>query len=128
MDCTDANRAAEFWSAVLGVAISHRYGEYVFLGEVAPGVRFTLQEVPEVTQAKSPIHFDIAPTDYQALVDRVVELGGGLQRRVIDEAYTLAVMTDPDGNEFCINQRLAESLAAPGPARQASENSAGEGR
>jgi len=113
---------------VLGVDISHRYGEYVFLSEVAPGVRFTLQEVANLTRAKSPIHFDVTPTDYQALVDRVVELGGAVKRRVVDDAYSLAVMTDPDGNEFCINQRLSESLAASASAGQASGSTTGEGR
>lgn len=113
---------------MLGLEISHRHEQYIFMSEIAPGVRFTLQEVAEVASGKSPVHFDVAPTDYDSLIDRVVELGGALQRRVVEDAYSLAVMTDPDGNEFCINQRLAESFAAPASAGQASGATTGEGR
>lgn len=110
VDCADGDRAAEFWSAVLGVEIVSRYAQYVFLGEVAPGVRMTLQEVPEEKIAKSRIHFDVQPDDHDALVEAVVRLGGSVLERVVDDAFSLTVVADPDGNEFCINDRLSDTL------------------
>lgn len=115
VDCADADRAAEFWSGVLGVEIVSRYRQYVFLGHVAPGVRMTLQEVPEAKLAKSRIHFDVQPDDHDALVATVVRLGGSVLGRVVDDAFSLTVVADPDGNEFCINDRLSETfLSQPG--------------
>jgi catechol 2,3-dioxygenase-like lactoylglutathione lyase family enzyme len=109
VDCADADRAAEFWSVVLGLDIISRYEQYVFLGEVAPGVRMTLQEVPEEKLAKSRVHFDVRPDDHDTLVEKVVRLGGSVIARVDDDTYSLTVVADPDGNEFCINDHLFDS-------------------
>lgn len=113
VDCADADRAAAFWSEVLGVEIVSRYRQYVFLGEIAPGVRLTLQEVQEPKTAKTRVHFDVQADDHDALVELVVRLGGSVLHRVVDDAFTLTVVTDPDGNEFCINDRIADKLPRP---------------
>jgi hypothetical protein len=36
-------------------------------------------------------------------VTRLVEAGGAVQRRVEEEGEFWVVMTDPEGNEFCVH-------------------------
>jgi predicted enzyme related to lactoylglutathione lyase len=69
----------------------------------------TFQPVKEPKLGKVRVHVDVLVDDLDAAVDRVVGLGGadtgareGLPRGRI------AVMYDPEGNEFCL-------LAPPAP-------------
>ncbi len=69
-------------------------------------MRPTVQEVPEAKTSKSPTQRDLVPSDYRGLIERVVALGGSVAVEIVNDAYILMVMQDPDGNEFCINERL----------------------
>ncbi|MFI5099606.1 MAG: VOC family protein, partial [Actinomycetes bacterium] len=58
--------------------------------------------VPEGKSAKNRLHLDLRPSDQDAEVARLEQLGA---RRVSvgqDETVTWVVMADPDGNEFCV--------------------------
>ena len=64
IDCTDADRLAEFWSEALGVEVAARWHQYVMLtptSEGAPAVAF--QEVPEPKQGKNRVHVDLEVAD-----------------------------------------------------------------
>ncbi len=112
LDVADLDRAAAFWGAVLGLEVIDSYDTYVWLEDVAPGIRLILQRVPEAKSTKNRAHLDVSSPDPQALIERVEALGGSRISDVEDPAYSLTVMADPDGNEFCVTRRLSSALAA----------------
>jgi hypothetical protein len=55
--------------------------------------------VPEPPSAKNRMHFDLrAPDSVPAEVQRLTDLGAAVQERF--ESHT--IMTDPEGNVFCV--------------------------
>jgi predicted enzyme related to lactoylglutathione lyase len=72
-------------------------------------------EVPEGKQVKNRVHFDLRPTDRtrDEEIERVLGLGATqvADRRNADGTGWV-VLTDPEGNEFCILRSEAEIAAA----------------
>jgi predicted enzyme related to lactoylglutathione lyase len=100
IDCSDPDRLAMFWAAVLGRPIEGRKGPYVWLKRQpgAPSVGF--QKVAEPKAGKNRLHLDLAVPDLVIAKSAVEALGG---RRIEGyEAGGFLVMTDPEGNEFCL--------------------------
>jgi hypothetical protein len=59
--------------------------------------------VPEGKVVKNRMHLDLMPdTAMEEEVERLVGLGGRVQRVFEDEAIRWTVMQDPEGNEFCV--------------------------
>ena len=107
IDCLDLDRSAQFWGPLLGLRPGRRLDNYLFMGSALPGCDLVLQLVDRVTTDKSPIHFDIEgpnTEDFEKIVARAEQLGGTILETVAEAEYTLTVMTDPDGNEFCVNR------------------------
>ncbi|TDE49039.1 VOC family protein [Nonomuraea mesophila] len=117
VDCADLSRAAAFWCGALGYtaepASPGRYRRLLPPG--GNGVELLLQRVPEPKTGKNRVHLDLRVPDLDAEVARLVALGG---RRVTgepveEEGWSWHVLTDPDGNEFCVLrpplERLTES-------------------
>jgi len=63
-----------------------------------PGPILCFQHVPSRHYENNRIHFDIATTERPALVAQAMALGARLQR----EEGGYAVLTDPEGNQFCV--------------------------
>ncbi len=100
-DCSDALQLAQFWAAVLGSSVDEdSTAEKAFVepaGWGGPALWFVA--VPEPKAAKNRMHFDLrAPGSIGSEVLRLTGLGA----RVVREDTDLAVMTDPEGNEFCV--------------------------
>jgi Glyoxalase-like domain len=106
VDCRDAAVLSEFWCAALGYAEIKRWTdsrgtEYVEIGREGEPV-LLFQPVPEAKPAKNRLHLDVAPVTgtQQSEVDRLVSLGATV---VADEPdLHWVVLTDPEGNEFCV--------------------------
>ncbi len=103
-DTVDLDGAVDFWTALLGIEVLQRAGNYVYLGRLgddAPHLAFQL--VPEAKQVKNRLHLDIKVPDREAYARRVEDLGG---TRIGDHQEgdfpAWIVMADPQGNEFCI--------------------------
>lgn len=61
------------------------------------------QPVPEPKQGKSRVHLDLLTDDLAAAVSKAVALGGyETGERHKYEEGTVAVLTDPEGTEFCL--------------------------
>ena len=106
IDCRDPQALMEFWSAIVGVETEHTYPGYVF-GTKIPGnhIRLAFQKVPEDKTTKNRLHLDLSHEDPEAFVAMVESLGGS---RIEDHdvgGMTWTVLTDPEGNEFCVTQR-----------------------
>jgi hypothetical protein len=101
-DCVDALALAAFWAAALGTdmdedATSERaYVEAPGWG----GPNMWFAHVPEPPPStKNRMHFDLrAPDTMAAEVRRLVGLGAKVQE--LFESHT--IMTDPEGNVFCV--------------------------
>lgn len=68
------------------------------------GRRILFQRVPEEKTAKNRLHMDLhpGPESRDAEVARLESLGASSLRRVTEHGSTWVVMTDPEGNEFCV--------------------------
>ncbi len=107
MDCNEPRQVVDFWSAVLDCVViepgGDRSGWFRLqpLGSSGPYMNF--QPVTEPKIGKLRIHVDVLVDDLDATVDRVVALGGsdtGTREEL--PRGRIAVMQDPEGNEFCL--------------------------
>jgi predicted enzyme related to lactoylglutathione lyase len=105
LDCADPERLAAFWGPALDYVNVGSAGAYVVLFPNAKaGPKLLLQRVPEPKIAKNRMHLDIEASDIEAEADRLVGLGARrVQQETIHEhGTTWILMTDPEGNEFCV--------------------------
>jgi predicted enzyme related to lactoylglutathione lyase len=108
-DCADARAQARFWSAVTGGTAQERdatpgHVEYVVLPLSDGMPRLYFQTVPEQKRVKNRVHLDVSPEgdDKQAEQARLLGLGAAV---AADQPADVGwiVMTDPEGNEFCLD-------------------------
>jgi hypothetical protein len=140
LDCANAKRLAEFWKLALGYedepppppfrtreewAASfgppeEDEGDGAWLQDPSGvGPRLSLLEVPEPKVAKNRLHMDLrVPGGWAGVRAKVAELekaGGTVLYEYPDHHVTMA---DPEGNEFCVAQQLAQSPSpSPSPER-----------
>jgi hypothetical protein len=67
--------------------------------ERVPGLLFV--RVPEPKTLKNRLHLDFRPDDRDAAVDRLLGLGA-TRADVSQGEQSWIVLSDPEGNEFCI--------------------------
>ena len=97
-DCTDAEKLAAFWSAVLDQPVADGASpEYAVL-DGTPGWMFV--QVPEAKTTKNRCHPDLGTDDLPAEVARLAALGATHQADHSEDGTTWVTLTDPEGNEF----------------------------
>jgi predicted enzyme related to lactoylglutathione lyase len=111
VDCDDALLVARFWSAVLDRPLADDpapSAEFASLRgtdrESDGGPNWLFAKVPEPKTAKNRMHVDLVTEDRDSEVARLVDMGA---RHVVDKdewGVAWVVMTDPEGNEFCVAQ------------------------
>lgn len=122
VDCADARALAGFWSALTGWHVYYDDDPEVVVAPSFPPPShpaLLFIPVPEGKTAKNRLHLDLCPTDCtrDEQVERAVELGAtivGDHRK--DDGSGWVTLTDPEGNEFCIERSEAER--GPGTPRQ----------
>ncbi|CAM5674513.1 Glyoxalase-like domain-containing protein OS=Streptomyces cyaneofuscatus OX=66883 GN=G3I52_16755 PE=4 SV=1 [Streptomyces cyaneofuscatus] len=69
------------------------------------GRRLLFQRVPEPKTVKNRLHIDVhtAPGERDAQAERLVALGARTLRAVDEPGGSWLVLSDPEGNEFCVN-------------------------
>ncbi|MEO7263251.1 MAG: VOC family protein [Jatrophihabitantaceae bacterium] len=95
VDAVDVEAAATFWSAVLGLSL-RRSGSDVWLTGPSAGHAVWINQVPEEKTVKNRVHLDVHTQSLEELT-----AAGAV---IVDPAAAgraWAVMTDPDGQEFC---------------------------
>jgi hypothetical protein len=104
IDAHDHAALAEFWRRALGYCVAFADAEETGIEpsndptDTCPALVFV--SVPEGKAVKNRLHFDLAPDDQAAEVERLLALGA----RLIDIGQgevPWVVMADPEGNEFC---------------------------
>ncbi len=112
-DCADARTLADFWAALLGWSVFYDDDPEVIVAPSfpRPGLGLLFIPVPEGKTVKNRLHLDLAPTDCtrDEQVEQAIALGAAIHedhRR--DDGTGWVTMTDPEGNEFCIERSTAE--------------------
>ncbi|GAB91108.1 VOC family protein [Gordonia rhizosphera] len=108
LDCADAGRSAEFWSAVLGWQIVAAGDGYAMIkGPHGPAVGFG--SVADYQPPSWPndhgskqFHFDLAVDDIPAAEARCVALGATVPAEQPGETWR--VLLDPAGHPFCLTR------------------------
>ena len=107
IDCHEPRRVAGFWAGLLATPIVEpgpdRPG-WLRLQPLAPhGPFLNFQPVPERKVGKLRLHLDVLVGDLESGAERVLTLGGtDTGRRETLPRGRIAVMLDPEGNEFCL--------------------------
>jgi hypothetical protein len=102
IDCVDPERLASFWAEALGRPIIGRKGPYVWLERV-DNMGLGFQRVDSPKEGKTRVHLDFGSEDPLLAMSRIEALGGTRVKGYEDGGFL--VMTDPEGNEFCIVPR-----------------------
>lgn len=113
IDCADPERLAEFWGALLGYqrqpnfTASFRMGPPA--GKTGPVLLFAHQN-PGAKTTKNRLHLDLRPDERELFVAHAMALGATRVGWAADiTGWT--VLTDPEGNEFCVLQSAADYAA-----------------
>lgn len=123
-DCYDADRLAAFWATALEYQLQPPPGDFdsweafleannipippagsisAVIDPAGAGPRLLFQRVPEGKTAKNRVHLDIRTNGaIDAKVAELAAAGGAEVRRVSENGQDWVVMTDPEGNEFCV--------------------------
>ncbi|WP_190138865.1 VOC family protein [Streptomyces longispororuber] len=115
-DCSDAYGLGAFWAEVLGGSVSDddRPGDPEALVGTPDGLTLLFVAVPDAKTVKNRVHFDLQPQERtrDEEVERLLRLGAtvvGDHRRPDGTGWV--TMTDPEGNEFCVERSAGERAA-----------------
>ena len=103
IDARDPRSIARFWAAVLDQQILYDSDDEVIVGSDEhryPGLCFV--PLPEQKAVKNRLHIDLDPDDRDAEVERIIALGARRAEVGQGPEVTWVVLTDPEGNEFCV--------------------------
>src|SRR5262249_14126103 len=110
VDCAEPQRLAGFWAAVLGWQPTGRYeGVVEIAGPPGSGPSLGFVPVPEAKTVNNRLRIGVNPVgcEQEQEVERLIGLGA----RRIDIGQgeqTRVVLTDPEGNEFCVLRSQVE--------------------
>lgn len=99
----DPERLCEFWSALTGYEPRPLFGSYLGLRDPSGrGPNLTFQRCDVEDLAVGRCHIDFYADDPDDVAERALQLGGDFVRRVSEGDIRWIVLSDPDGNEFCV--------------------------
>lgn len=111
VDCRDAAALAGFWSAALDQPVDD--GANPYFASIGMAFRsrrpaWIFLQVPEGKTAKNRLHVDFAVgetgTSRAEAVSRLVALGATEVEQHSEYGTDWTVLTDPEGNEFCVGE------------------------
>jgi hypothetical protein len=102
INCSDLVRMAAFWSAALDLTPGPvgEGGTFQVLGGARVNVSLQVARTP--VSARDQMHLDLYTDDQAAEVKRLLDLGAGYVRHNEDPDDDYVVLTDPEGNPFCV--------------------------
>lgn len=103
-DAADPPGLAAFWSQALGRKVAESSSFFAMLEPDERGIQMLFIQVPEGKTAKNRMHVDFHAEDREAEVARLVALGATQHATHNEWGVTWTVLTDPEGNEFCVAQ------------------------
>ncbi|MEU7875968.1 VOC family protein [Dactylosporangium sp. NPDC049140] len=119
MDCADPEVSAAFWCAALDYRVTERdhTGVAIAGDPTAPAILLIGNADPK--RGKTPVHFDLWPTDRDqaAEVERLVTLGA-TRVDIGQRDVHWVVLADPAGHEFCVMPQVLPPEPQPCRASQ----------
>jgi hypothetical protein len=116
VDCRNAYELSEWWKQVLGYVDvegdpNEPGHEECMIVSPDNGHHLLFIEVPDTKTVKNRLHFDLAPDDQEAEVERL--LTPGARRVDIGQGDRVGwvVLADPEGNEFCVLRPKASLIS-----------------
>ncbi|MGC0362408.1 putative enzyme related to lactoylglutathione lyase [Rhodococcus sp. 27YEA15] len=103
VDSLDPGPLAIWWAAQLGGTIIEENDGWFYIVEVAGGVNWAFQKVPDPTPGKNRIHVDLTTEDLDAEVSRLIAAGAREHRSENMGDFRWVTLVDPDGNQFCVS-------------------------
>lgn len=104
IDAAEPLRLARFWAEATGRRLGESSAEFAFLVSETEPWRMLFLKVPEGKVAKNRLHLDFHSHDRAAEVSRLVALGATQHATHDEYGIVWTVMSDPEGNEFCVAQ------------------------
>jgi predicted enzyme related to lactoylglutathione lyase len=102
INCADLETMTAFWSQALDLTPSSLSPEDDFRVLRGERVNLSLQLADTPVTARDQMHLDLYSDDQAAQVERLVGLGARVVRHHADPDDDYVVLTDPEGNEFCV--------------------------
>jgi predicted enzyme related to lactoylglutathione lyase len=102
INCANLELMTSFWSQALGLVPSSSAPDDDFRVLRGQHVNVSLQLARTPVTARDQMHLDLYTNDQAGEVERLVELGAKVVRHNRDPEDDYVVMTDPEGNEFCV--------------------------
>jgi len=103
INAVDPPSAAAFWAAALGGQIKETGNGYILVETDTEGLpRLLFAPVDQHVHVPGRIHLDLAAADTVSEIARLESLGATVVEQCHDSNFTWTVLTDPEGNPFCI--------------------------
>jgi catechol 2,3-dioxygenase-like lactoylglutathione lyase family enzyme len=100
INCADMDLMTSFWSQALHLVPSSDGDDFCVLRGDQANLSLQLARTP--VTARDQMHLDLYSDDQAAEVQRLIALGARFVRHHDDPADDYVVLTDPEGNEFCV--------------------------
>ena len=108
IDSHNCGKLARFWAEALGWRVTYEDAHQSVVEppegsaeiDVAPDLLFV--QVPDEKMTKNRLHLDLRPSDQESEVDRLLALGARHAQIGQGRDVKWRVLTDPEGNEFCV--------------------------
>jgi catechol 2,3-dioxygenase-like lactoylglutathione lyase family enzyme len=117
IDCTDAERLAEFWCEVLGWAVIDREDGAVEIGPAdvgfggpQPTLFFSPTDTPKLQKLRWHIDVNATDRDQADELQRLLAIGAKSVDVGQPADATWHVLADPEGNEFCLLRRRLDPV------------------
>jgi predicted enzyme related to lactoylglutathione lyase len=102
INCADMELMTSFWSQALHLVPSSTAPGDEFRKLRGDGYNVSLQLSRTPVSCRDQMHLDLYSTDQAGDVERLTGLGAKVVRRHHEPEDDYVVMTDPEGNEFCV--------------------------
>ncbi len=102
INCADMELMTTFWSQALHLLPSSVTPGDDFRKLSGEDYNISLQLAGEPVSGRDQMHLDLYSTDQAGDVERLTGLGAKFVRHHDDPDDDYVVMTDPEGNEFCV--------------------------
>ncbi|MDM7831531.1 VOC family protein [Cellulomonas edaphi] len=103
-DTTDAPTLARWWARQTDGRLDDAMGDgFVVVHPSGTGPILGFQQVEDPTPGKNRIHLDLSASDHDAEIERLVAEGATFVARHEEGGWRWVVLTDPDGNQFCLS-------------------------
>ena len=102
INVADLEVMTRFWTQALHLSFTSNDGDADFRVLRGPHVNVSLQRAGTPVTARDQMHLDLYTDDQAGEVARLTGLGARVVRHVQEPDDDYVVMTDPEGNEFCV--------------------------